>query len=85
MGIEGCCFSYDTRLIFEQPAVRVDDNNTCKPRRVVEVGSVRSKHGNERKNLKTKTPRGTFTNDTSKHLVLFGKTREMEGRAGGEG
>jgi len=37
------------------------------------------------KNLKTETPRGTFTNDTSKHLVLFGKTREMEGCAVGLG
>jgi len=29
--VERCCFSCDERLIFRQRAVRVDDNNTCKP------------------------------------------------------
>jgi len=38
-----------------------------------------------KKNLKTKAPRGTFINGTSKHLVLFGKTRKMEGCIGGAG
>jgi len=48
------------------------------------VPSVRNGNGTK-KNLKTKTSHGTLTNGASKHLVLFGKTREMEGRIGGAG